>query len=191
MPKRRKKTSHSGRGQSDGRWPPTKKSTERSRSALPGRDGSRKSISTRTPKATQGIPESELEEKFHNYWLKHFPLFTPVLQHKFHPERQWRFDFAFPALKIAIEIQGYGGGHNSYAGMVKDYEKHNEAVRYGWKILYFMSCHLEPNSIEETCHEIQQTLLGKPYVVKGISARKFEPTIDAGRRRLTEGFASE
>lgn len=191
MPKRRKATSHSKRGQLDGRWPPPKKSTERSRSSLPGRDGSRKSISTRTRKSTEGIPESNLEETFHRYWVAHFPSFTPTLQYKFHPERQWRFDFAFVQLKIAIEIQGFGEGHNSYLGMTKDYEKHNEAVRHGWRILYFMSCHLEPTTIAETCHEIIQTLLGKPYVAKGINSRRFEPTIDQGRRRLIEGFNSE
>lgn len=61
----------------------------------------------------------------------------------FHPRRKWRFDFAFPRIRVAIEIQGYGHGHASYMGMASDYEKHNEAVRYGWYIIYLMSHDIE------------------------------------------------
>lgn len=40
---------------------------------------------------------------------------------------------------MAVEIQGFGPGHNSLLGMKNDYEKHNAAIVMGWKILYFMS----------------------------------------------------
>lgn len=65
----------------------------------------------------------------------------PELEHRFHPERKWRFDFAFPrALNpVAIEVQGgiwIGGGHNRGAQMKKDWEKYNAAASLGWRILY-------------------------------------------------------
>lgn len=64
----------------------------------------------------------------------------PVLEHRFHQERKWRFDAAWPAIKLAVEIQGgsfVGGGHNRGAQQAKDYEKLNEAQRMGWRVLQF------------------------------------------------------
>ena len=59
---------------------------------------------------------------------------------KFHPERKWRFDFCYPALKIAVEQEGgvwVGGRHTSGAGFVKDMEKYNAAGALGWRIFRF------------------------------------------------------
>ena len=66
--------------------------------------------------------------------------FPFVREHRFHPTRMWRFDFANGSRKIAIEVQGglwlKKGGHTSGKGVTRDIEKHNEAVRMGWIILY-------------------------------------------------------
>ena len=62
----------------------------------------------------------------------------PVAELKFHPERRWRFDYAFPAAKVALEVEGgvwSGGRHTSGAGFVKDMEKYNAAACLGWKVL--------------------------------------------------------
>lgn len=57
-------------------------------------------------------------------------------EHRFHPERMWRFDFAFPSVKLAVEIDGRGR-HQSIAGVRADCEKGNEAIRLGWRVLHF------------------------------------------------------
>ena len=57
-------------------------------------------------------------------------------EYVFHPERKWRFDFAFPSLKVAIEIDGRGR-HQTVVGARNDCEKHNEAVRLGWRVIRF------------------------------------------------------
>ena len=88
---------------------------------------------TTTPQLT----ESELEQSFLDLFKANN--LSPILQHKFHPVRNWRFDFCWPVAKLAIEIQGFGPGHNSYTGMSSDYEKHNAALILGWRILYFMA----------------------------------------------------
>jgi len=88
------------------------------------------------------LSESELEQNFFEFFKANG--FFPKQQVLFHPTRQWRFDFAWPDHKVAIEIQGFGKGHNSYAGMSSDYEKHNAAMLLGWKILYFMGHDLDP-----------------------------------------------
>jgi very-short-patch-repair endonuclease len=59
-------------------------------------------------------------------------------EHRFDPVRKWRFDFAFPDKKIAVEIDGgtwmkNGGRHARSA----DYEKRNAATFAGWKVYYY------------------------------------------------------
>jgi very-short-patch-repair endonuclease len=62
-------------------------------------------------------------------------------EHKFHPDRKWRFDMAIPSLKIAIEYEGvYGGGksrHTTKGGYTGDCDKYNEAQILGWRVLRF------------------------------------------------------
>ena len=61
-----------------------------------------------------------------------------VKEYRFHPVRKWRFDVAFPAVKVAWEIEGgvwTYGRHNNATGFLKDCEKYNTAVSMGWRIL--------------------------------------------------------
>lgn len=47
-------------------------------------------------------------------------------------------DFAWPAYKLALEIEGgvhTGGRHTRGAGFEKDIEKYNEMARLGWRII--------------------------------------------------------
>lgn len=62
----------------------------------------------------------------------------PVAEHRFHPTRKWRFDWAWPEHRLALEIEGgawIGGRHTSGAGFVGDMEKYSEAAILGWRIL--------------------------------------------------------
>lgn len=61
----------------------------------------------------------------------------PVAEHRF-CERRWRFDYAWLAQKIALEVEGgvwTGGRHTRGAGFVKDMEKYNHAAALGWRVL--------------------------------------------------------
>ena len=63
-----------------------------------------------------------------------------VREHRFHPTRRWRFDYAFPACRVAVEIDGgvwTYGRHNRASGYLADMEKFNEAAALGWIILKF------------------------------------------------------
>ena len=54
-----------------------------------------------------------------------------------HPTRRWRFDFAFPTLRVAIEVEGgvhSGGRHVTGAGYESDLDKYNEAASRGWTL---------------------------------------------------------
>jgi hypothetical protein len=72
---------------------------------------------------------------------------TPTAEFRFHPERRWRFDWAWPAQKLALEVNGgaflaTGGRHTRGAGFRADNEKFSEAAILGWRVLYVLPEHL-------------------------------------------------
>jgi very-short-patch-repair endonuclease len=69
-----------------------------------------------------------------------------LLQYHFHPNRQWRFDFAHVTLKLAVEIEGghwTGGRHVRPLGFQEDCRKYNAAALLGWTVLRFTANMLE------------------------------------------------
>lgn len=63
---------------------------------------------------------------------------TPVTEHRFSPPRRWRFDYAWPAQKIALEQEGgvwVRGRHTRGKGYVSDLEKYNAAAVAGWTVI--------------------------------------------------------
>ena len=87
-------------------------------------------------------------------------------EYRFSHDRQWRFDYAVPSLRIAVEIEGgnagrivicnkcgnkvskrlqsgkvilirEGGGHNSIDGFDSNCEKYNAAASLGWTVLRY------------------------------------------------------
>lgn len=71
---------------------------------------------------------------------------APQREFRFHPVRQWRFDFAWPASLFAAEVEGlvprHGRGgeerhgrHQTIGGMQEDLVKYAEAVLLGWRLL--------------------------------------------------------
>ena len=63
---------------------------------------------------------------------------TPDREVTFHAERRWRFDFAWPAAMVALEVEGAtwaGGRHTRGKGFAADCEKYNEAAVLGWTVL--------------------------------------------------------
>jgi len=114
--------------------------------------------------------------------IKNAGLTTPIEEHRFHPTRMWRFDFAYVEHKIAIEIDGggwgrpvvchhcrqtvlrfsngrpypvrEGGRHHTAKGAESDNEKFNEAMRFGWRVLRFNPCHIKSGYAIELVKEI-------------------------------------
>lgn len=61
-----------------------------------------------------------------------------VKEYRFHGTRKWRFDYAIPEHKVAIEVEGgvwTGGRHTSPKGFLGDMEKYNTATVMGWRVL--------------------------------------------------------
>jgi hypothetical protein len=68
---------------------------------------------------------------------------VPVPEYHFHPRRRWRFDWAFPDQRVALEVQGgafllTGGRHTRGAGYRRDLEKFSEAAILGWRVLFVL-----------------------------------------------------
>lgn len=68
----------------------------------------------------------------------------PEREVKFHPTRRWRIDYAWPDVRLAVEIEGgvwsngkKGGRHNRGTGFVKDMEKYNALTELGWRLLRY------------------------------------------------------
>ncbi len=62
----------------------------------------------------------------------------PVAEHRFHPVRKWRIDWAWPDRKLALEVEGgvfTQGRHSRGVGMVKDMEKYNTLAALGWRLV--------------------------------------------------------
>ena len=82
----------------------------------------------------------------------------PVREYKFCETRGWRFDFAWPDKRVALENDGgvhIGGRHTSPKGFREDQHKRNEAVALGWRVL-----HATPQGIKSlaTVSFIKRTL---------------------------------
>jgi very-short-patch-repair endonuclease len=63
----------------------------------------------------------------------------PERELSFHPVRRWRFDFAWPGRKLALEVEGGTASgrsrHSQGAGFEADCEKYNAAALMGWTVL--------------------------------------------------------
>ena len=80
------------------------------------------------PKAGSAL-EAELAVQFRLHGM------TPETEYRFHDERRWRFDFAWPHLLFAVEVEGVtydGGRHQRVEGFENDLEKYQSAMLLGW-----------------------------------------------------------
>jgi len=64
----------------------------------------------------------------------------PQPEYNFSPTRGWRFDYAWIAQKIAVEVEGGiwrrgGGAHSHPQNIERDIEKYNAAAVLGWRVL--------------------------------------------------------
>ena len=152
-----------------------------------------------SPKPRPFSPGSKISDrqKYSDQFLSHLKnagLPAPAEEHRFHPTRLWRFDFAYVEKKIAIEIDGggwgrpvvchrcrqtvlrfsngrpypvrEGGRHHTAKGAESDNEKFNEAMRFGWRVLRFNPCHIKSGYALDLVKEI----LGAPESQKKVLA---------------------
>jgi len=74
---------------------------------------------------------------------------TPVMEYRFHPTRRWRLDFAWPDIRLAVEIEGGTWGvsrHTTGTGFAEDCVKYNAAVALGWRVLRYTTGYVKDGS---------------------------------------------
>jgi very-short-patch-repair endonuclease len=79
------------------------------------------------------VPVSRFERLLRSVGLP-----APIREHRFHAIRRWRFDYAWPEQRVALEVDGgvwTGGRHTRGAGFIKDMEKLNTATVAGWRVV--------------------------------------------------------
>lgn len=107
-------------------------------------------------------PKSAAEEMLAIQIRTSTKLPAPTREHQFHPDRKWRFDFAWPEKLLAAEVDGVlwgkGGRHQRPAGYQKDAEKLNTAILLGWRVLRFTQADITSlmalTMIEQCYHKI-------------------------------------
>ena len=76
--------------------------------------------------------------------------------HAFEPGRKFRFDFAWPDRRLAVEADGgtwTGGRHTRGGGYEKDCIKLNQAALRGWAVLRFTEGMIEDGTARETLEQ--------------------------------------
>lgn len=94
---------------------------------------------TLTPSPSPRGEGSKLERRFAVILLSARQAIPPAeREYRFAPPRKWRFDFAWPAVRVAVELDGMylgAGGGRHFEGA--DREKLAAAERMGWLVLHF------------------------------------------------------
>lgn len=88
-------------------------------------------------------------------------------EYRFHPVRRWRFDYAIPAAKLAVEYHGHAGfigkgvsGHSTIKGLTNDCEKMNQAHAHGWRVVAFTALHFQyKDRIKHKLTDVKSTLM--------------------------------
>lgn len=64
----------------------------------------------------------------------------PIPEYRFHPQRKWRADYAWPLQRVLVEIDGGAwtqGRHTRGAGFIGDQQKLNAATLLGFSVLRY------------------------------------------------------
>lgn len=86
-------------------------------------------------------------------------LHRPVPEFRFHPVRKFRFDFAWPEHRLALEVEGgvwSGGAHGRGTGIVRDMEKATLAAEEGWRIIRVTPSKLATEGTMDSIHRALQ-----------------------------------
>lgn len=136
----------------------------------------RAALKAAKPKQAKGRKQvSQLEESFANLWLakggiliegtKWLLNLTPQREYQFDDARKWRFDFAWPMHKVAVELEGgvyTRGRHTRATGFIADCAKYNAAAISGWKVLRFTKADLATEEASaNVVAQVQRALLGE------------------------------
>lgn len=111
--------------------------TETKRAYIVAPTASARPAGTKKPRTPR--PPSKLEELL-ALQLRANKIPAPKREWRFHKTRMWRFDFAWPDLRIAVECEGgtfSQGRHTRGTGYRDNCTKYNAAALEGWMVLRY------------------------------------------------------
>ena len=115
-------------------------------------------MASKLPKA-----KSEPEERFALAWrVLGGPAFER--EYEFAKPRMWRFDFAWPLARVAVEIEGgawegeHRGRHLRQLGFTDDCVKYAEGALLGWRVIRLTPPMIQPALLERLASEIRRSL---------------------------------
>ncbi len=76
-------------------------------------------------------------DKFLRMWTTHGLDGSDIVHEHPLANTNYRFDFAWPSCKVAVEIHGFGFGHQAISGLARDCQKMREAIMQGWVVMPF------------------------------------------------------
>jgi hypothetical protein len=90
-----------------------------------------------------------------------------AVEFRFHPVRRWRFDYAVPKIRLAVEYHGHAGfvgkgvsGHSTIKGLTNDCEKMNSAIAGGWRVLAFTALHFKySDQVKHKLTPVRETIM--------------------------------
>lgn len=97
---------------------------------------------------------SKLEESLWLLLKSDDSLAGAVREYRFHPERRWRFDFAYPEAMVAVEAEG--SVHRIKGRFARDLEKYNTAQLMGWRVFRFNQAMVDAGApvVETLCEAL-------------------------------------
>lgn len=90
---------------------------------------------------------------------------APDTEFKFHPERKWRADFAWPEAMVILEVEGATwtqGRHTRPKGYADDCEKYSRASLMGYTVLRATGEHIRSGAALEWLSEALSRFYGHP-----------------------------
>jgi very-short-patch-repair endonuclease len=96
-------------------------------------------MTARRPRAPSSLEEALALQ------VRAYGLPAPVREYRFHPDRRYRADFAWPDAMLLVECEGFtagprgqaGGRHATLSGIRADCAKYNAAAEQGWTVLRY------------------------------------------------------
>lgn len=131
--------------------------------------GGRKRASESTPRPAYPLGNSAADRLIRMMQDDGLPTFETEYPFAKSIKRRWRFDVAWPALMVAVEIEGgifgkgkaedggepcptcgqsQAGAHGSGSGILRDIEKYNAGTMLGWQIYRVPTHRVDRNAIE-------------------------------------------
>lgn len=113
-------------------------------------------LAARVPRLVETLRQVEHESSINTVLQQQFDerRLPAVPEYRFAPPRKWAFDFAFPDLHLAIEIEGID--HQKKNRYARDLKKYNTAARMNWCLLRYTAKQVHNGS---AIQEIQQVYL--------------------------------